>query len=138
MSLAALDWTLMTLLAGRGEQELPVLRQILLPLHEHEARTRALAKRLLEEASAMSAQVDLNVVRDRVPVGGGSLPGFELDSWAIALKGQESAQVLAGRLRQADTPVLARVRDGVVLVDLRAVEEEEVAALFEVLCRALH
>ncbi len=138
MSLAALDWTLMTLLSGRGEQELPVLRQILLPPREHEARTRAFAKRLLEEAVAAGAEVDLEVIHDRVPVGGGSLPGFELDSWAIALKSRESAQVIAGRLRDADTPVLARVRDGVVLIDLRAVDEEEVTGLFEALGTALH
>ena len=138
MSLAALDWTLMTLLSGRGEQELPVLRQILLPPGEHEARTRAFAKRLLEEAVAEGAEVDLEVIHDRVPVGGGSLPGFELESWAIALKSRESAQVIAGRLRDADTPVLARVRDGVVLIDLRAVDEDEVTGLFEALGTALH
>ncbi len=138
MSLAALDWTLMSLLGGRAEQELPVLRQILMPPREHEARTRAFAKRLLERASLMDARVELEVVHDRVPVGGGSLPGFELDSWAIALKGRENAQVLAARLRDGDTPVLARVRDGVVLVDLRAVDEDEIDTLFEILGSALH
>jgi L-seryl-tRNA(Ser) seleniumtransferase len=138
MSLAALDWTLMTLLAGRAEQEVPVLRQILLPADEHEARTRAFAKRLREEAGDRGVRVELEVTRERVPVGGGSLPGFELDSWALALKGRDNATVLAGRLREGEAPVLARVRDGAVLIDLRAVADEEMSTLLEVLWRAFH
>jgi L-seryl-tRNA(Ser) seleniumtransferase len=116
LSLAALDWTLEALLAGRGEREIPVLRQLLEPAARLEVRARRLAERL-DKAAAGS--VEVSVLEERTPVGGGSLPGFELGSWVIALRGSESAEELASRLRAADVPVVARVRDRLVLIDLR-------------------
>ena len=52
LSLAALDWTLGCLLAGRAERELPVLRQLLEPAARLEARARRLAERLEKAAGA--------------------------------------------------------------------------------------
>lgn len=123
MTLAALDWTLRSLLEGRAEQELPVLRQLLATPERLEARARALAKRL--EAGGAAPSGATRVQRDRVPVGGGSLPGFELDSWAVALRGPAGADALAAGLRAAPVPVLGRVRDDVVLLDLRTLDDDE-------------
>jgi hypothetical protein len=71
-------------------------------------------------------------------VGGGSLPGFLLDSWVVALRGAQSAARTAARLRSSgeqaadpdDTaPVLTRVRDDTVLLDVRTLEERDLADL---------
>jgi L-seryl-tRNA(Ser) seleniumtransferase len=123
MTLAALDWTLRVMLDGRAEDELPALRQLLAPPERLEARARALAARLARDGAAPAGA--LEVRHDRVPVGGGSLPGFELDGWVIALHGGGGAEALADRLRAEPVPVLARVRDDLVLVDLRTVDEED-------------
>jgi L-seryl-tRNA(Ser) seleniumtransferase len=138
MSLAALDWTLAALQAGRAEEEIPVLRQILMPSDEHEARTRRFEKELLAGAAARNLTLGCEVVRDRVPVGGGSLPGFELDSWVLALRVPEGAESLAACLREAPVPILSRVRDSLLLIDLRAVAESELSSLREGIWRALH
>ena len=138
MSLAALDWTLASFLEGKAEEQLPVLRQILLDSEALEARTRAFAKRLREGASERKLELDLEILRDRVPVGGGSLPGFELESWVLSLSGGDGAEAIAGRLRAHATPVLSRVRDDSLLIDLRAVEECDDEALLEALWRGLH
>jgi L-seryl-tRNA(Ser) seleniumtransferase len=138
MSLAALDWTLASYLSGSATRELPVLRQLLLPADEHEARTRRFATQLREGVEARDLKVEFDVIRDRVPVGGGSLPGFEIDSWALALRVGSGAETLAARLRGAEVPVLSRVRDGVNLIDLRAVDEGDAPALLDALWRALH
>ena len=138
MSLAALDWTLASLLEGKAEEQLPVLRQILLDPEALEARTRAFAKRLREGASERKLELDLEILRDRVPVGGGSLPGFELESWVLSLSGGDGAEAIAARLRAHATPVLSRVRDDSLLIDLRAVEECDDEALLEALWRGLH
>ncbi|MBW3659124.1 MAG: L-seryl-tRNA(Sec) selenium transferase [Actinobacteria bacterium] len=53
-------------------------------------------------------------------VGGGSLPGVELDSWAVVLT-RDDVDGLAADLRAGDPPVIARVEDGRVLLDLRTV-----------------
>ena len=73
-----------------------------------------------------------------LPVGGGSLPGFELDSWVLALRSPEGAEPLATRLREADVPILSRVRDSLLLIDLRTVEESEISLLREGIWHSLH
>ena len=138
MSLAALDWTLAALQEGRAEEEIPVLRQILVPADEHEARTRRFEKALSEGAAARNLALECEVVRDRVPLGGGSLPGFELDSWVLALRSPEGAEPLAARLREAEVPILSRVRDSLLLIDLRTVEESEISLLCQSIWHSLH
>ena len=116
LSLAALDWTLEALLAGRAEREIPVLRQLLEPAPRLEARARTLAERL---AKACGASAEVSVLPESTLVGGGSLPGFELESWVVALRGPSSAEAFAAHLRTAAVPVIARVRDALVLIHVR-------------------
>lgn len=123
MTLAALDWTLGVMLDGTATSELPVLRQILMPPDRHEARTRSFANSLAKRLSTPAPGID--VQRDRVPIGGGSLPGFEIDSWVIAVRAAAGAEDLARRLRDASIPVVARVRDDLLLIDLRAIDEAD-------------
>jgi L-seryl-tRNA(Ser) seleniumtransferase len=128
------------MLDGRARAELPLLRQLLTPLAELEERTRVFAKGIEEAVSAggaSRASLQLAVERDRVPVGGGSLPGFELDGWVLALRATASANTLAERLRSATPPVVARVRDEALLIDLRTVADEELSALESALLEAL-
>jgi L-seryl-tRNA(Ser) seleniumtransferase len=126
LSLAALDWTLEALLDGRGERDIPVLRQLLVPAARLEARARRLAERL---AKAAGPAAQLSVLPERTLVGGGSLPGFELDSWVVALRAATSAEELAARLRAACVPVLTRVRDALVLIDVRCLLDDDETAI---------
>jgi L-seryl-tRNA(Ser) seleniumtransferase len=122
LSLAALDYTLRALLEGRGD-ELPALRQLTEPAAAVEARARALGERL---AKAARGRLGVGVAAVRAAVGGGSLPGFELDSFAVELRllgGAErlegGAERLAAALRAAPVPVVGRVRGDAVLLDAR-------------------
>ncbi len=115
LTLAALDATLRLLLAGR-ERELPTLRMLLEPLEGVAARARALAERL---AKAAPSGLAVALEETRAPVGGGSLPGFELPSVAVALTGPAGAEALARALRHAAVPVIGRVADARVLLDAR-------------------
>jgi L-seryl-tRNA(Ser) seleniumtransferase len=126
LSLAALDWTLACFLEGRAEREIPVLRQLLEPVASLEARARELARRLAAVAGGAGR---VSAVPDRAFVGGGSLPGFELDTWVVALRLPKGAERFAERLRRAAVPVLARVRDDLVLFDVRTLLEGDDAAL---------
>jgi len=126
LSLAALDWTLACLLDGRAESEIPVLRQLLAPVASLEARARALASRL----AAIAGEADrVAAERGRAFVGGGSLPGFELDTWVVSLRAEMGAERLSERLRLAVPPVLARVREDLVLFDVRTLLEGDETAL---------
>ncbi len=52
--------------------------------------------------------------------GGGSLPGTELESWAVIVDvGDPDA--LAARLRDHDPPIIGRIESGTVVLDLRTV-----------------
>jgi L-seryl-tRNA(Ser) seleniumtransferase len=115
LTLAALDWTLRALLEGR-EDELPALRQLREPAASVEARARALAERL---AKAARGRVAVALAPVRAAVGGGSLPGFELDSFAVALRGGGGPERLAAALRAAPVPVVGRVRGDALLLDAR-------------------
>ncbi len=131
LSLAGLDWTLEAYLDGRAETEIPVLRQLLTPLEELEDRARALAERLAKQSAGGDRKIA--VARDRSFVGGGSLPGFELDTWVVTVRTSNHAERVAESLRDASEPVLARVRDGVVVLDVRTLlagDEEIIEAAF--------
>ncbi len=83
LSLAALDWTLGAYLDGRAERDIPVLRQLLMEPKELESRARSLAERLSKATGIAMASENtpgFEVRPDRGFAGGGSLPGFELDS----------------------------------------------------------
>ena len=56
-------------------------------------------------------------------VGGGTYPGVTLDSWSVAL--DADAHRLADALRQGDPPVVGRIEDDRLHLDLRTVEPRE-------------
>jgi L-seryl-tRNA(Ser) seleniumtransferase len=126
LSLAALDWTLTACLDGRAERELPALRQLLVAPEELAARAERLAARLVRAAGDA---VRAEVVPLRSPVGGGSLPGFELDGSVVLLAVSDGAQGFAARMREAPAPVLARVRDDRVVIDVRTLLEGDDAVV---------
>jgi L-seryl-tRNA(Ser) seleniumtransferase len=76
------------------------------------------------------------VVSERGPVGGGSLPGFELDGSAVVLSVAGGAVGFAARLREAPVPVLARVRDERVVIDVRTLLDGEEALVEAAVCHA--
>ncbi len=116
LTLAALDWTLRALLEGRGEREIPVLRALLEAPEDVERRARALAERI---APTAGDRLDVRVEETRAPVGGGSLPGLELPSFAVTLRSGSGIESLAAKLRVADVPVLGRVHKEALLLDAR-------------------
>ena len=121
LTLAAIDWLATALLDGR-HGEIPTLRMLLAPEAELEARADALAAQL---APRLPAGLGVKVVRCDAPVGGGSLPGFTLPSFALALAGAQSAAQLAFALRGASPAVLARTQGERVLLDVRTLLADE-------------
>jgi L-seryl-tRNA(Ser) seleniumtransferase len=88
-------------------------------------RARALAARLAD------AGIHASAVDSTATVGGGSAPGVELASAAVALDA-----ALAGPLRAGDPAVLGRVEHGRCLLDLRTVTETGDDELFAVVVAA--
>ena len=126
ITIAALIATLETYREGRAESELPVWRMIGAAPSAIAARARAIAERLA--AAGLAAEV----VETRSTVGGGALPEETQPSFAVALGGGHATRIAAA-LRAAEPPVVARVEDERVALDLRSVLPED----DEVLVRAV-
>jgi L-seryl-tRNA(Ser) seleniumtransferase len=70
-------------------------------------------------------------------VGGGSAPSAVLPTTLVAITCDRlSADDFAARLRAADPPVVARVEEGRVLLDLRTVFPEQDEVLSQILVHA--
>ena len=134
MSLAALDWTLRAVAEGRAEQEIPTLRQLGESLAAVEKRARELLV-LIEKVA--DGRLTAELEETRAPVGGGSIPGFELPSRAVTLRGAIGADQLCAALRHGPVPVLARVRDDRVQLDARTLLPGDEALVASALQRAL-
>ena len=134
MGVAALDWTLESMLGGTAEQEIPVLRRLLESAESLERRAHEFAARL---RASLDAGIEVSVAKDRAEVGGGSLPGFRLETWVVELSGELRPERAAAALRGADVPILARIRDGVLVLDLRTLEADDCDLVEEAARRCL-
>ena len=72
--------------------------------------------------------LQLSVERTSGAVGGGTLPGVELPSWALVVRGGKPHQ-LAEALRSSDPAILARVQHEAVWIDARTPGSGQDAAL---------
>ncbi|HEY3314604.1 MAG TPA: L-seryl-tRNA(Sec) selenium transferase [Bacillota bacterium] len=126
LTLAALVATLRLYLEPeRAEREIPTLAALLADPADLVQKARRLARRLRARAAALGP---FTVVPGTSPAGGGSLPAVDLPTWLVALtpsRPELPAQAIEAGLRRADPPVIARVSQGQVLLDVRTIADEE-------------
>ena len=128
LTYAALEATLEEHAIGRGPEGVPVQRML-----------RAGAEEIGRRAGALAAALDAAGWRTRVvdgmsTVGGGSAPGAELPTRLVELERDGlSADGIEQRLRTLDPPVIARIHNDRVVIDLRTVAPEEDGLLMTLL-----
>jgi L-seryl-tRNA(Ser) seleniumtransferase len=116
MTLAALEATLALYRdPAVARREIPVLAMLALSVDELRARATRSAATLRE------AGVPCEIVDSVSSVGAGAFPTAELPSVAIALAGD--AEAWSAALRGAARPIVGRIRDGHLLLDMRTVPE---------------
>jgi L-seryl-tRNA(Ser) seleniumtransferase len=127
LPLAALEATLrLYLRPERLAQDLPTLRLLTRPLAQIQALAAQLQP-LLQQAVAPRFGVEVVALKGQI--GSGSLPVDRLDSAGLALapvNGQRSGralQALSAALRALPQPVIGRVADDRLLLDLRCLEQ---------------
>jgi L-seryl-tRNA(Ser) seleniumtransferase len=130
LTLAALEATL-ALYRDRATavREIPTLAMLTAPAERVRERARALCSRLA------AAGHDASVVPSSASVGGGSCPTTQIPSAAVALEGD--AEKVEARLRGAVHPVIGRIEEGRLLLDLRSVPDSDDDALTTALLAAL-
>jgi L-seryl-tRNA(Ser) seleniumtransferase len=126
MTLGALDVVLGDHEALAATERVPVLRMLALTAEALRARAEAFAETLARTATGLA--VDLR--EGESAVGGGAAPTVGLPTTLVALAhATAGADRLATALRAGRPPVIARVADDRVLVDLRTVEPADEAEL---------
>jgi L-seryl-tRNA(Ser) seleniumtransferase len=111
--------------AGLAVSRIPVWQMIATPADDLRVRAERMAARIGEAAT---------VVPLASTVGGGSLPGETITSFGIAIAGRSAARTLADLRRVGPRPVIGRIEDERVVLDLRTVDprlDDELAATVE-------
>jgi L-seryl-tRNA(Ser) seleniumtransferase len=128
LTLAALEATLALYRdPARALREVPVLAQITTDVGSLRRRAEAIA--------SASGMAQIEIVESEASVGGGAFPTARIPSIALSIGGR--ADRIETHLRAGEPPLVARVADGRVLIDLRTIFPSEdamvVAALQAVL-----
>jgi L-seryl-tRNA(Ser) seleniumtransferase len=126
-ALVTLATTLDAYLADRPEA-VPLYRLLALP----EAGLRTRARRLARSLRAAGCPAE--PVATRAVLGGGTTPDQTLPSAGVALPGGDAT---AARLRKATPPVIGRVEEDRVVLDLRALLPDQDRRLLRALVEAL-
>ena len=126
LCLAALEATLSAYFEGAPREELPTLGMFHAPVEELRERVDLLAGDLARVAVGFEVDVSPSVARS----GGGTLPVHEIPSLAVRLGG-DNVEALADRLREARTPVVGRVYEGRLWLDVRTLLPDEEEAVVE-------
>jgi L-seryl-tRNA(Ser) seleniumtransferase len=133
LTVAALDATLDATLDLSRADEIPVVAGLRALPEALEPR----AARLLEEVSPiLDGRFQARVAASEAAVGGGSLPEHRLSGWAVVVQGPKISS-LAARLREAPTPVLVRIHDEALWLDVRTLRDDEFSVVRDALSFAL-
>jgi L-seryl-tRNA(Ser) seleniumtransferase len=122
LTYAALEATLLAYVKAEHEA-IPALRMMHLSKEEIGARAEAMMVRI------QSAKLAAEVIDGASLLGGGAAPSATLPTRLLAMTHRDlSADEFMKRLRESDLPIVARVEEGRVLLDLRTVfpEQDEV------------
>jgi L-seryl-tRNA(Ser) seleniumtransferase len=131
----ALEATIGSYRFGRAAAEIPVVRMIAITGKELSQRARNFSRRL---RVGLGKDTRVRLIPGDSVVGGGSCPECHLPTTLIALdSGRVRPNVIESRLRLQDPPIILRLEEDQVLVDLRTVFPSQERALIDGFCKAL-
>lgn len=128
---AALRETLASYVKGRAMEEVPTLRMLALPKARVAERARAVV-------AALAGLEGISIVDGVSRPGGGSSPVGEIPTALVAVERPGGELVRLERaLRRGEPPIVARVQEGRLLLDLRTVLDDEDAVVARRLAEVL-
>ena len=124
LTYAALEGTMLAYVK-QDYEAIPAIRMMQASAEELESRAEAIREKIA------GAQLTAEIVETESVIGGGAAPTATLPTRALAITSSNlSSDEIAERLRRNDPPIVARVEDNRVLLDLRTVfpeQDEQVA-----------
>jgi L-seryl-tRNA(Ser) seleniumtransferase len=134
MTMAALDAVLLAHQSGRARDQVPVVRMLWRDAAGIRARAQALAAGLRARCPGAEAIVSPG----SSAVGGGAAPTVELETFLLTIAHPTlGPHTVAASLRAGRPPVIARVAEDRLVIDLRTIEPADQPALLDALARAL-
>jgi L-seryl-tRNA(Ser) seleniumtransferase len=133
LTLAALQATLILHLdPAVARDRIPTLRMLTMPLESIAERARQAAQ------SIASAGINASCIDGHSAVGGGAAPDARLQTLLIRIgpAGAATASRIEKKLRHAATPVIARIEDDAVMLDMRTVLPGEEPMMVESVVRS--
>jgi L-seryl-tRNA(Ser) seleniumtransferase len=128
LRLAALEATLVAHQRDVAATEVPVIQMLALSAEELEQRALSLIDQIT------GTELRLSLEAGESAVGGGAGPTCNLPTTLVAITHPKmSAQEIERTLRNSSPPVIARISEGKVLLDLRTVFPEELPAVVQAL-----
>jgi L-seryl-tRNA(Ser) seleniumtransferase len=119
LTYAALEATLLAYVK-HDHDAIPVLRMMRLSKDEIGKRAKAVAEKIRRP------ELSISVMDGESVIGGGAAPSAALPTTLLAITSKSlTADELAARLRASAPPIIARVEDAQVLLDLRTVFPEQ-------------
>jgi L-seryl-tRNA(Ser) seleniumtransferase len=132
LALAALEATLDAHRRGAAPAEVPAVRMLAATREDIERRARAFIRRVRGKVN--QSILSFEIVAGSSAVGGGSAPTTHPPTALVALTHAGlSTGALQARLRRSCLPVVARILDGRVVLDLRTVAPGEERELLDAL-----
>jgi L-seryl-tRNA(Ser) seleniumtransferase len=120
LTLAALEATLRRYRQSPNiVDEIPTLRAFTRPMHEIHTMGEVLLPKL---AASLGKEFQLSLENSTAQIGSGALPTEELPTVVLTVRHDKlSANAIAQKFRQADPPIIGRIKDDRFLLDLRTI-----------------
>ncbi len=129
LAYAALEATLGAYSRGSAETEVPVLKMIAASPDGLRARAGKFAETLRVVSS-----LTVETMPGTSVIGGGAAPDVKIETTLVSLVSSDrSAEAIEASLRSSSPPVIARIENDRVLIDLRTVSEIEETELSEII-----
>jgi L-seryl-tRNA(Ser) seleniumtransferase len=131
----ALEATLGSYRFGRAVSEIPIMRMIAMTGEELRNRARSFSRRL---RAGIPKEVQVHLSKGSSVVGGGSCPESRLPTTLITLESDSiRPSTIESRLRSQDPPIILRLEEDKVLIDLRTVFPAQEPVLIKSLQKAV-
>lgn len=135
LTLSALEGTLIEYLdMEKVRIDNPTINMLTISLDELKAKSLVLSKMFKKE------QIDFSIKKINSLSGGGSLPDKIFPSYSLVLDSTESTNIpkLVDGLRFNNIPIIVRVKDNQLIMDLRTIKDEDFEMLVTEFSRVYH
>jgi len=127
----ALEATLVEYLKGRPEVSIPVLKMLSTSVEELQGRAEAIIEELRR---VKGSSLNVELMEGVSKVGGGTVPLVELPTRLMGVNSPRyTADTISRKLRMRSLPVIARIQEEKVVIDLRTVLPSEDRELIQAL-----